>query len=343
MSLRRSSFFFIAVLCALPIMASAQAVMITPELVDSSAPVTEALKNNPGHATTTIDGEGGSIVISYSASVPVQVYMVPLRHDGSYALTNFVRFILPAGAEAQAHVDLTVSPGWRPGYSRYLLNLLAPTEDADVAFTGLTFETASAGTIARAGLRHFFTPEPYTPSSYHALWGYRVLGAHLSTVTGILALVAAVTLFIAFGKKPWALPGALAILVGLTLFYQARVALDLLRFSAQHLSEYRAGTYDEAGSVHAIARFINQQDLSAESIYICRDGTNFKQKLLRYFVYPATVSDRKETAGSADLVLVMDKFAWSYENGMLTCENVSVKADLLKEFPAGEQLFEIRS
>jgi hypothetical protein len=334
---------FTFVLLIVPLTVRGQMLSIRPALVDSSDIIERALQENAGHASTTIEGAGSALVITYRTNEPLEVYMVPLAADDSYVPTDYMRFTLPMTEEGTATIDLTVTPGWSPADHRYLLNLLSRTEQADAAFTGMQFTPNSAGNSLGAAIRHLFTAEPFTPSSYHGLRGYRVMGTSVTVILGIVILLSCLISF-ALVKPERRASVLLLILVGGSFLYQLRFDSDLLRFTNEHLTEYLHGTYDEAGSAHQIATFI--RTLTGEqptTVYVCRDGTNFKEKLLRYFAYPIKISSEPEAAKSASIVLVMDKIHWSSDTtkaktGLFQCGDFNGQAQKITTFPDGSVL-----
>ncbi len=316
--MRHAKLIVVLMTLVVPMIAYAQAdtLYVTPYLIESSDPITRALTTNKGHASTTIEGNGEAVQIGYSSNQPLEIYLVPLKPDTSFVPTDFVGLRLPAATRQEAVIDLTVSPGWSPKPLSYLIYILSPDLQADAGFYSVEFVPASTISIARAAWRHLFTPELYTPSSYHALRGYRMFAVQVTVVLGIAVVILGLGLL--FFKKRFNGPRtALIVLVAALLVYSARMSVDLVRFSIEHVREYyTAGTYDEAGSIHVIAQVVTDKYTQASnpqfSVYICRDGTNFKEKLLRYFAYPATVSAEAPATQTASLVLVMNKIEWSF-------------------------------
>ncbi len=338
------------ILLAVPTFAHAQTLRITPSLIDSAHSVEQALIENPSHASTTIEGQGKVVLITYQSSEPLEVYMVPLEQNGNYTPTDYVRFTLPTTDEGTVAIDLTISPGWSTKNQKWLLTLLGKDKNTGAAFTDISFTNDGAGSTAIVALRHLFTEEVYTPSSYHALRGYRVLGTSFTIILGILTLVVALVCFIVAGKKNYRTTVILTLVIP-SLLYQARFAVDLLRFSLQHTQEYARGIYDEAGSIHAVADVLRTLAKPGDktTVYVCRDGTNFKEKLLRYFTYPARVSSDANIAPTADYAVVMDKFKWGFETSVtkeastvrLKCGDIDREAKKLSTFPDGEILFQL--
>ncbi len=326
----------------LPYAASAQRdeLYVTPETVDSSEPVTRGLQSNKGSTSTKLEGSGGrELRITYGSTDVLEIFLVPLQPDGSYVPTDFLRFTLPAAGERVAVVDLTVSPGWSPGVKTYLVHILTATQDVRAGFYKVEFTPASVLSGIIAAAKHLFTPESYAPNSYHALRGYRVLAQPVTIWFGVLAMLAAGAAF-ARRRSEHGVRLAVYVLCAGMLVYGARWTLDLARFTHQHLGEYygSAGVYDEAGAMHALGAVLKMRGPET-SVYFCRDGTNFREKILRYAAYPVPVSDSAEAALNADSIVVSGKIDWSFQNGLLTCGDAKTNAELTTTFFDGTQLF----
>lgn len=340
--------FLSGMLFAIPFFTHAQTLRITPSLIDSARSVEQALEESESHASTTIEGEGKIVMLTYSSSKPLEVFMVPMEAENSYTPTDYIRFTLPQTDEGTVAIDLTVSPGWSPTSKRWIVTLLGREKDSDAAFNDIRFTNDDARSVARIAAGHLFTEEFYSPSSVHALRGYRILGISVTMVLGILVLFAS-AICLLFVPKKHHRTSVLLTLIGASLLYQGRFAVDLLRFSLQHAAEYASGTYDEAGSIHAVAENLRELRKSEKTtlVYVCRDGTNFKEKLLRYFTYPMRISSEAETAATADYAVVMNKFKWGFEttvtkeqsNVRLKCGDLDRDAKRLNTFPGGEILF----
>lgn len=334
--------------------ALAQTLTITPAVVDSSAPVERALQENEGRASTAIEGQGGWLSLTYAASEPLQIFLAPLDADGGFVPTDFLRFTLPAADEADVLIDLTVSPGWSPAPHKWILHILTGRKDAEAGFLQMEFLPASPFATVKALFSHFFTVEPYTPSSYHALRGYRVFGTPTAPILGVVMLIAAAIAIVA-AKKERKLPTLVMVLLAGCAFWQLRFSIDLLRFTHEHLTGYAAGLYDEAGSVYQAADIIREAVKTAKikeeaaTVYVCRDGTNYQEKILRYMSYPIRISSQEKDAATAAFVLVTDKKSWTLGTRTtgtssvqtLNCGAVTSDAKKLTDFPDGSILFSI--
>lgn len=322
---------------ALPSRASAATQFITPEIVSASSQVEQALKENKGRASLSLEGKGGYLSLQYAASEPMKIYAVPLDAKGSYVPTDFLVFSLPAATENTVLIDLTVSPGWTPKNHTWKINALTEHENVAAEFLTVDFIPASPIKEATTMFNQLFTPEAYTPSTFHALRGYRVFATPVVPILGILTLITALILALKNPRQSVRL--CVLVFVSGSLLYQARFAVDLIRFSYEHLTEYRAGTYDEAGSVYEIAKTLEAAPTTS-TVYVCRDGTNYKEKILRYMVYPLQVSSQDEDAKNAAYAVVMNKFDWTYET-VLNCGVLKRPATKIKDYPDGSVLFSL--
>jgi hypothetical protein len=187
--------------------------------------------------------------------------------------------------------------------------MLSKSGDASAAFTKLEFLPGGILNDLKAATRQLFTPEPYLPSSYHALRGYRIFGHDLSLWLGILCVFVAIGA-LACRKKEKKVIAFLSVLLAGNLLFALRFSVDEFAFTKTHLTEK---TYGEAGSIHTVAELLALASNPTDVIFVCRDGTNFKEKLLRYFAYPLKVTSDPADAPAATYALVMDKYDWSID------------------------------
>jgi hypothetical protein len=151
-------------------------------------------------------------------------------------------------------------------------------------------------------------------------------------------------------RKGRRLQAFLIVILVIHALYGLRFSVDLVRFTHEHLSAYARGEYDEAGSIYMVAPVV--QELAAKNptettLFVCRSGTNYKEKILRYFVYPTVVSSDASSAAGADFALAMDTDKWSVEtvtesgnvDQFLLCGDLRLKAQTLESFPDGSILF----
>jgi len=344
---------FFSLLLGVSSVAHAQTLNIMPAIVDSSEPVEQALKKNEGRASTSLEGRGGMLSLTYTASEPLEIYMIPLDKDGHFVPTDFLRFALPKTDTGDILVDLTVSPGWSPKTGKWILYLLTKDEGVKAGFLQIDFVPINPLKLAYVAWRHFLTIEAYTPSSYHALRGYRVFAMPFVPIFGCFLLLLAVSLAWLLRKKEWFTVMVIVLIFG-SYAYQLRFSVDLLRFSKEHLQGYAAGSYDEAGSAYLIVDALQEVTKHSErkeaTVFICRDGSSYKEKILRYMAYPLRVSASDEAALLASFVVITDKDDWTLStkttNGAsvqtLHCGTLERTAVQLADFPDGSILFSLR-
>lgn len=324
---------------ALPAMALAQGAAELPlTLVRSSADVESALYQSRSQARQIIEGNGSAIEITYTAGSSTDIFIVPMDEDGTYDTLGMLRGTLPQTTEqATVSLDMTQSPMWSLNKRKFLFLFLSAAQDGDATFYDVQFSGTTVGDLARAFFSHAVLPEVYAPSTYHVLRGYTVLSTPVTPVFGILAVIAAVAYALWWRKRPYYV--LLILLLG-HLAYGARVATDITAISVDHLREwYTEGTYDEARGVHAIGAALAHLDANAK-VYVCRDGTNYREKILRYVAFPVEVLG-DENANDAGYALVMGKRDWTYENGTLRCGMKEGSAEHVQTFYDGTQLYRI--
>ncbi|MSR67442.1 hypothetical protein EXS65_01260 [Candidatus Peribacteria bacterium] len=333
-----------------PVFVDAQTLHITPALIDESHTLEQALMTMKSSASTTVEGLGGILEITYESSEPLEIYMVPMQKNESYVPTDYMRFTLPASEEGTVAIDLTVSPGWSLRNQHWLVHLLGKEETTNAAFSTIEFKTEGSKNVVVAATRHLLTKEFYTPGSYHALRGYRMLGRSFPIMFGILTIIGVLLCCILSPNKHCRRSVLGTLLIG-SFLYQARFSIDLLRYTREHTQEYAEGTYDEAGSIHALADVLISlvKNPSATTVYVCRDGTNFKEKLLRYFSYPIRISSELGVAATADYAVVMDKYEWEFDTTVtkdettliVKCGDMNRRAQKLSTYPSNEILFRL--
>lgn len=341
-----------ALLTLVPAMAMAQAVVITPKAVTSSEPLEKALRENKGRASMKLEGQGGILKLTYQASEPLTIFMVPLSRDERFVQTDFILMALPKAEKGIVDIDLTVSTGWSPLATTWLLNVMTKDEEAIAGFAAAEFVPVSTVKTITTFFRHSVRVEAYTPSSYHGLRGYRALSLDLTMVAGIaLFIVSAAAVM--FAKKTKKLQTLVIVVVTFHALYGLRFGVDLLRFTGEHLIGYSKGHYDEAGSIYQVAEDITKLASGTKkeaSVFVCRSGTDYKEKILRYFTYPVVVSSEVTAAATADFALGMDTDAWRYETvtdgdstkQLLHCGTNKISVHKVSEFPDGSIIFTIR-
>ncbi len=334
-----------ALLSLLPGVVLAQTLTITPEVITSSSSVERALQENKGRAKTSLEGQGGTLRLTYQASEPITIYMVPITEDGRYIQSDFIVMTLPATEKAIADIDLTVSPGWSPTTKTWLLHVLTKDQNAEAGFSSIEFVPVNLTKTVATVFRHALSAESYSPSSYHGLHGYRIISLSFTMIVGIALLLAGASALF-FAKKPRKLQTLVIVIIAFHALYGLRFGVDLLRFTGEHLSGYAHGAYDEAGSIYQVAEALTELTANSEKktiVFACRSGTDYKEKILRYMTYPITVTADSSVMATADFALAMDTDTWTYDSvsELLHCGTLTVPVRKISDFPDGSILFTI--
>ncbi len=333
-----------ALLSLLPSVVMAQTLTITPEVITSSSSVEKALQENKGRAKTSVEGKGGTLRLTYQASEPITIFMVPMTENGRYNQSDFIVMTLPTTEKAVADIDLTISPGWSPTTKKWLLHALTKDQETVAGFSTIEFIPVSLTKILTTVLRHALTAESYSPSSYHGLHGYRITSLDLTMMLGIaLLVIGAVTLLTA--KQSRRLQTLVIVIVACHALYGLRFGIDLLRFTGEHLSGYARGGYDEAGSIYQVSEALTELTARNEkkTVFVCRSGTDYKEKILRYVAYPMTVTSDSASVLTADFAVAMDTDTWTYDpmSESLRCGTLTIPVRKISDFPDGSILFTI--
>lgn len=306
--------------------------VITPVLLTASAPIEQAIRDSGGHASTTIEGDGRWLRLGYESTEDITLFIMPLTGPNQLNPADATMLVLPRGTSMDVTIDLSVAPSWRPGSLSYLLNLLSTSKDAEVSFLSAEFFPASITELIGIGFRHAMLPEPYSPSSYHALRGQRMFSLPLPIILGIATIILAITI----GMYRRSRSVALVIMLMGMMMVGARASFDFIEISREHLTSMLAhGTYDEAGSIYLIGERL--RPLLPTGIVICRDGTNFQEKILRYLMYPVPVGS--SIGVPASHVVVEGKIRWSFDHGRLRCGDIDRRASHLASFDDGSEIF----
>ncbi|HCI04307.1 MAG: hypothetical protein QF755_05565 [Candidatus Peribacteraceae bacterium] len=280
----------------------------------------QKLSEEVSHASVDLNGKGADLLINYSSPAPLSVYILFLNEDGSVNPRDIVSAQLPKG-EVESVIPLSQTRGWSLGERKYKLHMITE-KNIEPSISKLKLEGSPS---LADGLKQFFALEPFTPSSYHRLSGYKFFGISFTLLlTLTLALALALTLI--FRKKKHAMT-AIIILI---LIFNARFSLDLLRYTKENLT---AETYSTAGSAYQIADYFKSNGI--KDVQLCSDGNTYFPTILKYAGYPLNIPDESEH------VLVRNAYEWSFENGNLTCGELNAPATSLMEFPDGSILFKL--
>lgn len=284
-----------------------------------------------------VDGNGSTLFLSYSTSVPIDIDVAPIVTGTSFNPSDLAHTTLPAGQDMEAHIDLTQAPSWSPGGSKYYVGFFMSQEDSDAELREIKVLPSSVLGTAGIAFRHLLHGEEFQASTPHGMRGYLVLGVALSTILGIITLIAACI---------WMWRGRLAVIticvLGM-LIYGVRWNIDLLRFSATNLFTWVVdGRYGHLGSGYEIAQELRKEEERGRppvGVFVCTGTTDFLTKFLRYEIYPIPISIVTEDVQKSSHVLVTNIGDWKYENGMLHCGRIDGKATKVREFADGSVLF----
>ena len=298
----------------------AASMVIKPELASANR-LQQMSSGEYSHATVNLDGEGKSLLIHYSSSSDIDSYILFINDDGSMNPRNILYVSLPRGEEADATVLLSESRGWTNNEMHLRLYFFTDKEfDGSIS----SAEIIDTGRIG-GGIFQFFSKEPYSPSSYHRIVGYRLYGKSATATFIVIGLLSVII----FRNKKRVIIGLFLACIFLT---SGRFALDSIRYSSDHLTEWISnGTYASAGSTYEIASYINESNIKL--FRICTDGNSYFSSLLQYAAYPSVLSD------DADYLVVRNSFDHSFENEILRCGGNNFSASFIKSFPDGTNLY----
>lgn len=318
-------------LLLLPALASAEE-RITPKLLDAAVAIEPMIAAAQAHAEVNLEGNGDTLILSYESPVPMSGFLLFLNEDGSFDPLASLVVRLPPGRHDDLALPIASSPAWEPGRRAYRFHLLLD-EEVKPRITRIALQRrASLPVIA---LTQLSQAEPILPSSAHRLRGYRVFGTPLLPV---LALILALAFLVPFCRRNFP-----TLLLATVLLVHARFAADITRTTQRHLADwYGRHTYAEAGSLYAIAETL--ADAKADSVLLCSGGTTYAEVLLRYLVYPASLSPLSPAGGDETFpeessIVVHNALDWSYEDGILRCGDRSFAARELRSFADGSSVF----
>lgn len=327
----------LAVLLIVLPMAAFAAVEPAVSLLSSDVDLTERVGAARSHESRELQGTGDRLRVSYTAESPIDLFVFPLLHDGAPDTEAALVALLPAGVREEASLDLSVSPAWSPRVRRYRLHALSRETTPPVLYApSIVRGSASLLSIAASQL---LRPEPFQPSSYHRLRGYRVLGFAVSPLVALIAIGTASATVALWRRR--GVDVFLMIFLTVLFLYGLRVAADLVSVSRAHLREWRVnGTYAQAGSSYAIADALQEREEGIRSVFVCHDGTSYLPTLLQYLLYPVPVTDTPEDATHA---VVIQKVRWSEGPDTLQCGDMVLPARRLRSFSDGSVLYRVFS
>jgi len=277
----------------------------------------QSISEEASHASVDLSGKGADLKINYSSPSPLSIYILFLNDDGSVNPREIVSAELPKGTAVESLIPLSQTRGWSWGERKYKLHFLT---DKGVVPAISKVEISGSPSLID-GIKQFFALEPFTPSSYHRLSGYKLFG-----ISFTLALTLILIILLFFRRKKH----VMNVIIILILLFNVRFSMDLLRYTKINLS---SDTYSTAGSAYQIADYFKSNEIN--SIQLCSDGNTYFPTILKYAGYPLSVNSE------ADHVLIRNAFKWSFENGNLTCGDLTAPATQISKFPDGSILFKL--
>ncbi|NOS67451.1 MAG: hypothetical protein HOO67_03760 [Candidatus Peribacteraceae bacterium] len=328
---------FVILLCAMPVIAVAAEVQITPALHMTQGQKDRRAESTGGAARQSVQGWGGRLRIVYRSGTDIDLDLAPLHRGGSVDPVEMVYATLPKG-EWDAIIDLTASPGWSILPQEYALQFVVPPASDGVEVQSMEFLPPENTSVIRAAWKGLLQREQYLVSTPHLIRGTTLAGMPLVLLIGIVTIIAALVMI---GRRKKS--AAAGILVGGFFLLHLWFAVDLARFTVMHLREWSArGTLGDFGAAQDVGTALREIAVSAPKppfVYVCTNAGNYYPKAVRYFGYPVPVSATKEDIPRATHVLVAQALRWSEQDGILTCGDLSGKATKLRAFADGSVLY----
>ncbi len=317
-----------AVLFFTPQTASAAEFEVESNLINSKTRIDQSIASSVSQASIEIQGKGESANLRYSSIKSIDGYVMFVRKDGTFGVHETLTFTLPAGVDQIVSIDLSKSPAW--GLSENSFKMVFVSKDPAPKFASITFSEEGVSSKIITGINHLLIPEPYTPSSYHRLKGYRIFNLPLAIIFFVILLIVTATQW----KNRQRM---IQILIIGILIYNARFSIDLIRITGDHLASwYRDGTYDEAGSLYLAADELE----GAEQVALCADGSSYPLTLLRHIMYPTKVNDNNLTDSSH--AILFSAFRSSFSDGFLKCRNFESRAEVIASLTDGALVLELK-
>lgn len=294
-------------------------------LLGEDIPIETIISKATSHAEADLTGPGEAIELTYSSSEPLDVLVMFPSVDGGFTPLETLQAHLPEGQRVTAAIHLTESPGWSPLRKQYRLHFLTESQTG-VEFHDVNFVRGSFISSITSSVKQFLGSQPYSPSSYHRLPGYRIAGISFGVLFGFLLIV--LSLWFAWKKQyQRIILGAII----LTLLSHARFSVDAVRYSLEHSRR----DYATAGSLFQIVDWITEHEVTG--VALCNDGTTYAEKLLSYHIYPLLLTE------DPSHVVVYRAVDTSFNGTTLRCGKEQFSASKLKDFPDGSSLYSVDS
>lgn len=288
----------------------AAGITIEPENADITK-IQQIFSGEISYASGDVSGKGSDLIIDYSSSDKVELFIMFVDKRGNINPREIVYAELPEGI-TQATIPISKTRGWKNGERTYKLHFIKK-EESDTVINNAQI---AGGFSFSNGIKQLFTPEPFTPSSYHRLSGYRIFGYSLTLIVTIIIALAFITCISLKRKRL----GIIIVITGI-LILNTRFSLDLIKYTHTNLT---SETYATAGSAYDLAGFLKSQ--SIESVQLCSDSNSYFRTIFNYAAYPMVIDDKSE------YVIV---------HNALDCELINESSTLIKEFPDGSILYKL--
>lgn len=242
------------------------------------------------HAVARLRGRADAVSIRYSASSPIDCIVVVQDAGSAPDFPAALVAELPPASRGDAQVDVSRSPAWSLSSREYTLFFFSRSATG-TSIDQVALVPLSLRRFPVSAVRHILSPEPYAPSSYHRLKGYRVLGVPAALLFS--SLVTLILLLVLVARKRFRgrrLSACLTIVLLGCLLPSARFSLDLLAMTGRHLSAWYAHQpYEQAGSAYHIAAYLRSSSTAQSPVYLCSDGTSYIPSLFTYALAPRRV------------------------------------------------------
>lgn len=303
---------------------------IPVQQVTEDIAIEQMISDAASHAKADLRGAGSFMELNYTSTSDIDLLILFMHPDGSFISSQTLQMTLPAGSNTTATIDLRKSSAWNPNERTHRLHFFGKQGGVPM-FHGVDFLPASFTETASALWQQLLAEHAYTPSIYHRIAPYRVLGMPITPLVGVL-MIAVCFLFLL--RKNLRL--SLYIILAATLLVHARFSLDATRYTFDHVWTWMTKqAYASAGSLPQVASDLLKEN--AERVYLCNDGTTYAQKLLQYHAYPTVVTTKNPTH-----VVVHRSFDWSFTGNTLYCHEDVFQVNKVQAYSDGSSLYRIQ-
>lgn len=266
--------------------------------------------------------------ILYSSEVPVPVRVT---FPEARAADHHLVAILPADADGDASIDLTVSPAWYPMVPITIDVYWAG--DSTVMIRDVKTENRLSP-IGRwmAYLRQPFMPEYFSSFSLGTIYGYSIAGVPFTLVAGVLAML--VIVGIRAYRKTLPLVAIAATVWGVALLlYGVRFAADIAGATvADQRQWWGEGQYNDMRYLYAEADALHGESArfgGSMKVSMCTGLTT----PMKYFLHPIEVGDIETWDTATHGVL---HSVWDDRQTSFSCGGMDRDGEVVRRFPDGE-------